>query len=81
MRTAVLALSLPGGSLGVRFRDGLTGALLVDDGTAVRERGDEGLACEVVDRAGKPARCLVDAGKRVIGEERVGAALLTELGP
>ncbi len=44
------------GSLGFGFRDSLEGRLLVGDGAAVCERCDEGLARQVVDRTGKPAR-------------------------
>lgn len=55
------------------FGDGGLGGFLVDEGLAGGEGGDEGLQAEVVDRAGEAARCGVDEGHGVVGEELVAA--------
>ncbi|KPC61800.1 hypothetical protein [Streptomyces chattanoogensis] len=41
--------------------------------------GDEGLQAEVVDRAGEAARCGVEEGDSVVGEELVAAAAEAEV--
>ena len=56
------------------FGNGGAGGGFVDDGLIGGEGGDEGLQCEVVDRAGVAAAGLMNEGDRVVGEQRVVAA-------
>ena len=56
------------------FGDGCAGCGFVDDGLVGGERGDEGLECEVVDRARGSRGWSGERGDGVVGEQPIVAA-------